>query len=114
MNNKIIMPILILASTSLLANFDNFTNWGDVPVASESAGESISSEVIASFSGFEAGRKNGAPASPSAPLVNGEFHTLESDKDVVIVSSAVEFPQRLKSKQTIKISWTFRPGDFLL
>lgn len=109
MNNKIIMPILILASTSLLANFDNFTNWGDVPVASESAGESISSEVIASFSGFEAGRKNGAPASPSAPLVNGEFHTLESDKDVVIVSSVVEFPQRLKSKQTIKIKLGTRP-----
>lgn len=109
MNNKIIIPILMLTSTSLLANFDNFTNWGDAPSVSEQSTPSISGEVLASFVGFEAGRKNGAPASPSAPLINGEFHTLESDNEVVIVSSPVEFPQRIKSKQTIKIKLGSRP-----
>lgn len=106
MKNKIVISALIITvfSVGLFADFDNFTNWGDIPVATEQSPQNISKETLASFTGFEAGRKNGAPTSPSSPLINGEFHTLESDNDVVIVSVPVEFPQKLKPTQTIKIN----------
>lgn len=95
--------VAVLSSTVLLADFDNFTDWGNAPSVTTS-GDAPSSVVLESFAGFEAGRKNGAPSIVSAQLIKGEFHTLESDNDVIIVSSPVEFPQRLNSKQTIKLT----------
>jgi hypothetical protein len=108
--NKIIIVALIsiFSIMAVYANFDNFTNWGDVPVASEQP-SGVSNDVLTSFTGFEAGRKNGQPQNPSAPLVAGEFHTLDSNSDNVVVSSAVEFPQRLKPKQTVQIKLGTRP-----
>ncbi|MBO7298453.1 MAG: hypothetical protein J6V41_01425 [Kiritimatiellae bacterium] len=110
MNSKIIFALHIFAffTAVVFADFDNFTNWGDVPLAADqNAG--ISSELLASFPGFEVGRRNGAPSSTTAPLVNGEFFTYENDNKVVVVSTPVEFPQHLKSKQAIKITLASRP-----
>ena len=111
MNNKIVILCfgLALSTTNLFANFDNFTNWGDTPTATEATGENISPEALASFTSFEVGRKNGAPASISTPMVQGEFFTLESDKSEIVVASAVEFPQRLMPNQVLKIVLGKRP-----
>lgn len=105
--------VFTLMSSFVLADFDNFTNWGDVPVASNipasTTGTPDGSFAAPVFSGFEAGRRNGSPASISTPMVQGEFFTLESETSEVAVASVVEFPQRIKPNQTFKIILGKRP-----
>lgn len=105
MKKNIFSVLLVSAffNVTVYAEFDNFTNWGNGPITPSAQG-SAQGDAWANISWFEVARNNGKPSSSSAPLVEDEFKTLESDDSVVVVSSSVEFPQRLKPKQTIQIS----------